>query len=691
MFFLLPIGHENQVVQRLPYVTIAIIVLNVLIFAGTRRSTLLCQREYLEKFDNIVEFYSRHTDLDIEEIVKDEYKELKLVLHEIKKEYSYIHRGTSTSSDKDELIEMLDELQNIKYSVPSYKYGLIPSNPRLFNFFSSIFMHGGFFHLLFNMLFLWIAGCTIEDKWGRPLYLCFYLLSGVVAAYAHVLMFPKSSIPLIGASGAIAGAMGAFLVRMYKTRIRIIYVIWLFIFYAHSGDFFVPAYVALPFWFLQQIYYALASAGTGETGGVAFWAHIGGFVFGAIMAVVIKKYNFEEKYIQPNIEKKISISQHPKLLSAMEKFDQENYEEAITDITEYLKLEPNHLEANIILGQIYLKQDKKNDAARIYRKLVSIYLSEKNTNLALSTYMDMKNLSKDAVLPPRDQMNIAHLFEADGNILEATEAYDRLIQNYPSANESMKAAVTYGDLCLGPLNQPEKALMLFQKAKRGCKIYPEWTEKVEEGLKKASDLLNKDKGTNFTGIAKENNNKDIASEANFTREKVEDSENKDININIMPFEMRLTKLYNNGIMLEGKNRGLFKWEQIKYIGVGDIYQNEMEDMGDCRRIIDLIYNIDPDSIKLIRIQEKEIEYEPLFKDSLADREQNFNKLIKILINYSKADIIPKIYNKDNQGNESFLPKFKSLKSYEEVIKSTVTSMMAARSPEEAHIIQSAIR
>ncbi|MGA1863436.1 MAG: rhomboid family intramembrane serine protease [bacterium] len=648
MFFLLPIGHENQVVQRLPYVTIAIIVFNVLIFAGTRRSTLLCQREYFEKFDNIVEFYSRHTDLDIEEIFKDENKELKLVLHEVKKEYSFIRRGASTSSDKNELIEMLDELQDIKYSVPSYKYGLVPSNPKLFNFFSSIFMHGGFFHLLFNMLFLWIAGCTIEDKWGRPLYLFFYLLSGVVAAYAHVLMFPKSSIPLIGASGAIAGAMGAFLVRMYKTRIRIIYIIWLFLFSAHTGDFYIPAYVALPFWFSQQIYYALTSTGTGETSGVAFWAHIGGFVFGAIMAIVIKKYNFEEKYIQPNIEKKISISQHPKLLSAMEKSDQENYDEAITDITEYLKLEPNHLEANIILGQIYLKQDKKIDAARIYKKLVSMYLAEKNTNLALSTYMDMKNLSNDAVLPPRDQMNIAHIFESEGNILEATEAYDRLIQNYPSANESMKAAVTYGDLCLGPLNQPEKALMLFQKAKEGCKIYPEWTEKVEEGLKKTSDILHKD---------------NVA------------------NINIIPFEMRLTKLYNNGIMLEGNNKGLFKWEQIKFIGVGDIlHQNEMEDMGDHRRIIDLIYNIDSGSIKSIRIQENEIEYKLLFKDALADRVQNFNKLIKILINYSKANIIPKIYNKDNQDKEPFLPKFKSLKSYEEVIESTVTSMMAARSP-----------
>jgi hypothetical protein len=267
-------------------------------------------------------------------------------------------------------------------------------------------------------------------------------------------------------------------------------------------------------------------------------------------------------------------------------------------------------------------------------------------------------------------MNIAHLFESDGNILEATEAYERLIQNYPSANESMKAAVTYGDICLGPLNKPEKALTLFRRAKEGCKIYPEWTEKIEEGIKKASDFINKNKSMDFKEIDKDKNNKDIIPEANFATRKAEFSGNKDIDLNIVPFEMRLKKLYKNGIMLEGNNKGIFKWEQIKYIGVGDIHQDKMEDIGDYRRIIDLIYNIDPTSIKLIRIREKEIEYKQLFKESLADRNQNFNKLITILINYSKATIIPRIYSKENLDRVSCLPKFKDLKSYEKGIVSS---------------------
>ena len=108
--------------------------------------------------------------------------------------------------------------------------------------------------------------------------------------------------------------------------------------------------------------------------------------------------------------------------------------------------------------------------------------------------------------------------------------------------------------------------------------------------------------------------------------------------------------------------------------MGDIHQNEMHDIdGDGQRIIDLIYNIDPNSIKLIRIQEKEIEYEQLFKNIQVDRTQNFNKLIKILINYSKATIIPITNNKDTQDIESHLPKFKSLKSYEDGIISSLVS------------------
>jgi hypothetical protein len=136
--------------------------------------------------------------------------------------------------------------------------------------------------------------------------------------------------------------------------------------------------------------------------------------------------------------------------------------------------------------------------------------------------------------------------------------------------------------------------------------------------------------------------------------------------------MKITKLFNTGIMLEGKNKGLFKWEQIKYIGLGNIHPEDKDDMDkDCQRIIDLIYNVDPDIIKLIRIQENEIDYEKLFKESQTNRDQNFQKLIKILLNFSKAPVIPNNDNKDNHDTDQSLPEYKSLESYETSIISSL--------------------
>ena len=144
--------------------------------------------------------------------------------------------------------------------------------------FSSQFLHGGWLHLLGNMLYLWIFGNNIEDRLGRIRFLAFYLAGGVAAALAQVLIDPSSTIPMIGASGAIAATLGAYL-ELYP-RARITTLVFLGFFYQLIN---VPAIVVLGFWFVLQLLDGLASLGAASAGGgVAFFAHIGGFVTGAL-------------------------------------------------------------------------------------------------------------------------------------------------------------------------------------------------------------------------------------------------------------------------------------------------------------------------------------------------------------------------------------------------------------------------
>ena len=146
--------------------------------------------------------------------------------------------------------------------------------------FSAMFLHGSILHLLGNMLYLWIFGNNIEDHLGPFKFILFYFLSGLGASFAHIIFHPNSMVPMIGASGAIAGILGAYLV-LYP-RARVLTLVFLFIFIRIVP---VPAAFILGFWFLIQI------LNVGIGGGVAWFAHIGGFIIGVLLISVMGKKN----------------------------------------------------------------------------------------------------------------------------------------------------------------------------------------------------------------------------------------------------------------------------------------------------------------------------------------------------------------------------------------------------------------
>ena len=168
-----------------------------------------------------------------------------------------------------------------------YLYGVVPAEFRWLPVLTSMFLHGGWLHFLGNMLYLWIFGDNVEDRLGHGRFVLFYLFCGMAAALAHVFMNPLSTIPTIGASGAIAGVMGAYFVMYPHSRVLALVpliIIWEIIE--------VPAILFLGIWFLMQFFSGVGSVATGvgtETGGVAFWAHVAGFIAGVGAVLVLRK------------------------------------------------------------------------------------------------------------------------------------------------------------------------------------------------------------------------------------------------------------------------------------------------------------------------------------------------------------------------------------------------------------------
>lgn len=147
-----------------------------------------------------------------------------------------------------------------------------------FSFLTSMFLHGGFMHIIGNMLYLWIFGNNVEDSMGRGRFLVFYLMTGIIASAAQVFASPNSRLPSIGASGAIAGVLGAYIVLFPRARIQTLLFLGYF---ARMAN--LPALVVLGFWFVLQLFSGLMSFGMTQTGGVAWFAHIGGFVAGLVL------------------------------------------------------------------------------------------------------------------------------------------------------------------------------------------------------------------------------------------------------------------------------------------------------------------------------------------------------------------------------------------------------------------------
>jgi len=194
--------------------------------------------------------------------------------------------------DLPSLKALIDQFGLVPAHVTALLTGARIHNPAaaLLPFFTSMFLHGSWLHVIGNMWFLWIFGDNVEDYLGHFKYLVFYLLSGLAAASAQVLLTPHSGVPTIGASGAIAGVLGAYFVLYPRARV----LTWFFIFFLQ-----VPAWVMLGYWFVVQF---LSGAATSLSyagnagGGIAFWAHVGGFIAGVVMIKIFGERPHRGRY-----------------------------------------------------------------------------------------------------------------------------------------------------------------------------------------------------------------------------------------------------------------------------------------------------------------------------------------------------------------------------------------------------------
>jgi tetratricopeptide (TPR) repeat protein len=332
------------------------------------------------------------------------------------------------------------------------------------------------------MWFLWLAGAVLEDTWGRIIYPIIYFLSGAMALQLHAWGNPGSLAATVGASGAVAALMGAFLVRFPKTKIE---MIWLFGFGVRSYRFQTRAYWLLPVWLLLELFSGLIFGGS--SGGVAHWAHVGGFVFGAVVALGIS-YSGLEHVANQAIEAKVTWTADPAIVLATEKIDQGNLDEAISILQSNITSGPASIDACTLLSQLYWR---KNDIPKYHEtmiKLCQLHLKGQNIEAAWQDFGEYLNSGGER-MPASTWLELCRAAEGQQNFERAVEEYDKLARAYPAERQSLLALMAAGRLCLKKLNKPAEAVRFYKAASGSPVPHLDWETNIQGGISEAEKAL----------------------------------------------------------------------------------------------------------------------------------------------------------------------------------------------------------
>jgi membrane associated rhomboid family serine protease len=474
---LIPIGQKDNVVQRLPWVSFALIGLCVLVFAALSAGG--AEDDADRRLDAYLDYLGERPWLEPSPEVRQRLgPAFDDALAGARRRFEEAG-GKPAEAAGGPMQQSLDalgqEVLAALEALPSSRFGFVPARPSPLTALSSQFLHGGWLHLLGNMLFLFVTAPFLEDVWGRPLFAAFYLAAGVVAAYTHGFASPHSLAPLIGASGAIAGVMGAFLVRFGSRRMEFLWLPIPPLFFIRRRIV-LPAFVFLPMWLVEQLLYARSARGSG----VAWWAHVGGFAFGFAVALLLRLARVEERYIAPGIQKQIAIEQHPSLDAALEARLRGDAATARREVRRALAAQPASLDAWREAWELALATNDGQEAARAGCRYLELCVRQREGTLAHEIVYD-RRWRELARIPARLWLAFGGLCEREGDGRSALDCYEQAEASEPGDPATLRALLRRAELLRrNGMTSEARAVLARARSHPACR--DAWPATVEAAL-----------------------------------------------------------------------------------------------------------------------------------------------------------------------------------------------------------------
>ena len=346
---------------------------------------------------------------------------------ELNKDFQFLQR-----LENDQLVLPSDSLyakwkllrnnyENRRKQIVSIKYGFRPAYKSVLTSFSYMFLHGGLGHLLGNMIFLWIVGSILELGCGRLPYIILYLTGGIAAVWLFWLFYMDNTVPLVGASGAIAGLMGAFAVLFGKTRVKIFYSLGFYFNYIK-----MPAIILLPVWVGNELFQLCF----GDARQVAYVAHLGGLAGGAIFGLLSLKffpfYNSETFQEKPQDETSLLLE------DALRRIAELDFESGCRLLEQVLAKEPDHIDALTHLFNVYKLEPEKPRFHKIAKNLI-FHLSRScdTYESAHQFYLVYCRLTRRPRLSPQLYVELSSIFSTNGHIEHAVNILTLLLKKMP--------------------------------------------------------------------------------------------------------------------------------------------------------------------------------------------------------------------------------------------------------------------
>jgi membrane associated rhomboid family serine protease len=490
---LIPLRHENMQGRRWPVITIGIIALNVVIFLGTHWTMDREAPELGQIKVHLILLAATHPDVKVQGKAADFINTVQTKNPSLWKEAQSPNRDVhdlwdanmrmqadehpeAMQEEMDSLSKRYEELDSA--SLVS-KYAFVPAHQTALSLITANFLHGGWLHLIGNMWFLWLAGAVLEDTWGRLIYPAFYLIAGVLALQVHAMVNAGSLTPTIGASGAIAGLMGAFLVRFPTTKIEMGWLL-MYRFYRFK----MAAYWLLPLWLLMEIFYGTLF---GLSSGVAHWAHIGGFVFGAMIAMGVRKSGLEQM-AEKGIQDKIAWVSHPLLAEANEQMEKGQLDPAAANLKTLLQEQPDSADAYRMLQRIHWQKNDLPAYRDALEKLLGLEIKANDPVGALQTFQEFKNAGGEK-LAASLWLDLCRQLETQPDLDRAVGEYEALAAAYPAEKQGLLAHMAAGRLYLKRLNRPSDALRSYEAAQASPVPHPDWQATIDRGIAEATKAV----------------------------------------------------------------------------------------------------------------------------------------------------------------------------------------------------------